>query len=184
MTGVPFRRVLQSAHIVTDLESACLRWVETTGIGPFLIVPHVELAEYTYRGEKKSGLKFSVAIAQAGGVQIELIEQHCDSPSAYRDLFKEGEQGFHHICFYPEDYESTLAFYTNQGHDVALDGIFGEKRFCYIDTSHAIGCMVELIEENEVQADFFRRIVEAAEHWDGKTDPIRPGFPGQQRELR
>ena len=171
------RRVLQSAHIVNDLEAACMKWVRTTGIGPFLIVPHIALSEYSYRGQKGEGLDFSVAIAQAGGIQIELIEQHCDRPSAYRDLIAKGQQGFHHICFYLENYDATQAFYTDQGHVAAIDGMFGETRFCYIDTTAEIGCMVELVEQNEFQSDYFRRIVEAAENWDGKTDPVRPGFP-------
>ena len=76
---------MQAAFIVDDVEAAALRWVRTTGIGPFLHVPHIQLAEYDYRGERRSGLDFSVALAQSGGVQIELIQQHCDNPSAYRD---------------------------------------------------------------------------------------------------
>jgi len=140
-------------------------------------VPHIELAEFDYRGAKGEGMDFSVAIAQSGGMQIELIEQHCDRPSAYRDLVARGARGFHHIAFYPEDYDAAYAFYRGQGHVSAVDGVFGVHRFSYIDTSASIGCMVELIERNGVQSDFFDRIAKASADWDGRTDPIRPGFP-------
>ena len=50
-------------------------------------------------------------------------------------------------------------------------------RFSYIDTSAAIGCMIELVEQHESQSEFFRRVAEAADGWDGVTDPLRPGFP-------
>jgi catechol 2,3-dioxygenase-like lactoylglutathione lyase family enzyme len=118
-----------------------------------------------------------VAIAQSGGVQIELIQQHCDRPSAYRDLIASGASGFHHVGLYCDDYDANYAWYAGQGYVAAIDGKFGEMRFAYFDTSADIGCMVELIEQNAVQSEFFARIAAAADGWDGVTDPIRFGFP-------
>jgi hypothetical protein len=174
----PGRRIMQTAFIVNDLEAACMKWVKTTGIGPFLIAPHLKLDTLVYRGKKNSSLEFSLAIAQSDGVQVELIQQHCDNPSAYRDTISKGKEGFHHICLYPEDYDATYQWYVKQGYAVAIDGVFGETRFSYLDTSADIGCMVEILEQNPVQTDFFQRVVDAANTWDGKTDPIRPAFPG------
>ena len=175
--GVAGRHIMQVAFMVDDLEAAALRWIATTGIGPFLTVPHVVLGEYDYRGRRAAGLDFSVAIAQSGGVQIELVQQHCDSPSAYRDTIAKGRQGFHHLAVYTGDYDGTYRHYRDQGFASAVDGTFGNMCFSYIDTSAAIGCMIELIEEDPDQTAFFQRIAAAAEGWDGRTDPIRPGFP-------
>ena len=175
--GVAGQHFMQVAFMVEDLEAACLNWVRTTGIGPFLHVPHVRLEEYAYRGEQRSGLDFSVALAQSGGVQIELIEQHCDNPSAYRDTIARGSGGFHHLAIYTPDYDTTYRQYIDRGFASSVDGMFGALRFSYIDTSAAIGCMIELVEEEAAQTDFFRRVAAAAEGWDGVTDPIRPGFP-------
>lgn len=175
--GVPGRHFMQVAIMVQDIERACMEWVRTTGIGPFLHVPHVVLEEYDYRGTPASGLDFSVAIAQSGGVQIELVQQHCDSPSAYRDTIAKGQGGFHHLAVYTDDYETAYARYVDQGFVAAVDGTFGGFRFSYVDTTASIGCMVELIEKNPLQSDFFARIAQAAQNWDGVTDPIRPGFP-------
>ncbi|MEZ5736074.1 MAG: VOC family protein [Novosphingobium sp.] len=175
--GVAGQHFMQVAFMVDDLEAAAMRWIETTGIGPFLAVPHVVLEEYSYRGERCSGLDFSVALAQSGGVQIELVQQHCDSPSAYRDTIAKGEQGFHHLAIYTPDYDAARSSYVGKGFASAVDGTFGNMRFAYIDTSAAIGCMVELIEEDPDQTEFFKRIAAAAEGWDGRSDPFRPGFP-------
>lgn len=175
--GVPGPHFMQVAFIVDDVEAAARRWVKTTGIGPFMVVPHIVLEEYSWRGEKRSGLDFSVALAQSGGMQIELIQQHCDSPSAYRDTIARGAQGFHHLAIYCEDYDAAYDHYRRQGFATAVDGVFGPLRFSYVDTTAAIGCMVELVEQHESQSDFFRRVAEAAQAWDGVTDPLRPGFP-------
>jgi len=175
--GVPGRHIMQLALMVDDIATACAAWTRTTGIGPFLHVPHVVLEEYGYRGQPASGLDFSVAIAQSGGVQIELVQQHCDSPSAYRDTIARGHGGFHHLALYTDNYDADYASYAGQGFEVAVDGTFGGYRFSYVDTSATLGCMIELIEANPLQTDFFERIAAAAADWDGVTDPIRPGFP-------
>jgi Glyoxalase/Bleomycin resistance protein/Dioxygenase superfamily len=175
--GVPGKHFMQAAFMVDDVEAAAMNWVRTTGIGPFLMVPHIELVEYSHRGVKSSGLDFSVALAQSGGIQIELIQQHCDNPSAYRDTIAKGSQGFHHLAVYCEDYDADYRHYIDQGFVSAVDGVFGDLRFSYIDTSKAIGCMIELVEQNSLQSEFFARVAAEAEGWDGVTNPLRPGFP-------
>jgi hypothetical protein len=175
--GVPGPHFMQVAFIVDDVEAAARRWVDTTGIGPFLMVPHVQVEEYSWRGEKRESLDFSVALAQSGGIQIELVQQHCDSPSAYRDTIAKDAQGFHHLAIYCEDYDAAHAHYASRGFAVAAQGLFGPLRFAYIDTSAAIGCMVELVEQHESQSAFFRRVADAAADWDGVSDPLLPAFP-------
>ena len=170
--------VMQAAFIVDDVEAAARAWIATTGIGPFFLVPHIQLAEARYRGAPSDGIEFSVAIAQSGGTQIELIQQHCDRPSAYRDTIAKGETGFHHFCIYTDAYDAARQRYLDQGFVSAVDGVFGAMRFCYVDTSPALGCMIEIVEQDDAQTAAFTRIAEAARDWDGHTDPIRPLFPG------
>jgi hypothetical protein len=50
--------LMQVAFIVDDVEAAAKAWIATTGIGPFYMVPHIELTEMTYRGEPARGLRF------------------------------------------------------------------------------------------------------------------------------
>lgn len=168
--------LMQVAFIVDDVEAAARAWIATTGIGPFYMVPHIQLAEMTYRGAPGEGLDFSVALAQSGGMQVELIQQHCDRPSAYRDTIAKGTQGFHHFCIYTDDYDATRQSYVDQGFIVAVDSKFGAMRFCYVDTAPALGCMIEIVEKNDAQTEAFTKIAQGAADWDGVTDPIRPLF--------
>ena len=168
------RRVIQASWVVDDIESKALEWVRATGIGPFFLFEKIPVEEPSYRGRPVT-IDFSVAIAQAGDVQIELVSQQNDAPSAYRDLIAKGHSGFHHIALYCMDYDADLESYRDQGFVPVVEGKFAGKRFCYVDTSAALGCMVELIEDSPVQVEFFARIAAAARDWDG-TRPIRRAF--------
>lgn len=168
------RRVIQNSWVVTDIHAAMAAWTRTTGIGPFFLVEGITIEDQLHRGQPTDvGVTF--ALAQAGEIQIELVCQHNDAPSAYRDTIPKGSSGFHHIALYCHDYDDDLAAYTATGAEVAFSGGFDGKRFCYLDTSATIGCMVELIEASEAQEEFFKRIRVAAENWDGR-DPVRPAF--------
>ncbi|MFA7587010.1 MAG: VOC family protein [Novosphingobium sp.] len=175
--GIPGKHMMQICFVVEDIEEAARNWVRTTGVGPFLVIPHITLEEYNYRGERRASLDFSGALAQSGGIQIELIQQHCDTPSAYRDTIAKGKEGFHHLAVYCDDYDATYQHYMDQGFVASVDGRFGDMRFSYIDTTSTIGCMIELIESNAVQTEIFQRVAEVAENWDGVTDPVRLAFP-------
>ncbi|MFD2498635.1 hypothetical protein ACFSTI_06955 [Rhizorhabdus histidinilytica] len=80
------QRIVQNAYVVRDLDEAMVRWNRTLGIGPFLVRRHIALRDVLYRGRPAS-LDISAAHAQAGDIQIELVMQHCDQPSAFRDMF-------------------------------------------------------------------------------------------------
>lgn len=176
MAKRPNTRVIQVAFMVEDLDAAARKWVETTGIGPFFMVRDVKLDECSYRGQKQEPVEFSVALAQAGDVQIELIKQHCDRPSAYRDTIAKGAEGFHHLCYYcddAEDYARTCAKYEDQGFATAIEGRLGNLRFRYVDTQAALGCMIEIVDNDPNQTAFFDLVAETGRNWDGVTDPIR-----------
>ena len=123
------------------------QWMDTMGIGPFFLLPHIPLTDVTYRGGAID-LDMSAAVALSGNVQIELIEQHNSGPSAYRDVVPEGEEGFHHMCIYPDDYDKTMADYEARGMPVAMSGRVASSgmRFCYVDARSNLNCMMELVD--------------------------------------
>lgn len=170
------RRVMQNSWVVHDIQAAMRHWVRTSGIGPFFTVEGLTLDDQCYRGKPAArSIEVTFALAQAGDVQIELVCQLNDVSSAYRDLIPAGSSGFHHVALYCADYDADLAEYRAAGNEVAFSGAFAGKRFCYIDTSKALGCMVELIEASPAQEAFFNKIATAAMDWDG-SDPIRRAF--------
>jgi hypothetical protein len=158
--------IIQYAWVVPRLEDAARHWNALLGAGPFLINRDIQVANARYRG-RPSATRFSTAVAQSGDVQIELIEQHDDGASAYRDTVPRGTTGFHHIAIVEADFAAALATLTQQGYDVAADGLFGDMRYAYVDTSTAIGCMTEIVEEKPTILAFFAAVRKARERWDG-----------------
>ena len=114
------RSIFQNAWVVTDLEESCMKWVNEMGIGPFFIndYPFETFDEVTYRGEK-SDLSMRVAIAQAGNIQIELIEP-ISPVCAYRDSVPAGESGFHHMCVWTHDFDSDFHYMEDLGYTAAV----------------------------------------------------------------
>jgi hypothetical protein len=161
----------QAAWVVEDLDKSVQRWLTTTKVGPFFMIRHVKAEQILYRG-RPATLDFSTAIVQAGPIQIELIEQHNDGPSAYRDVFPQGREGFHHMCMMTHSFDSELERHRLEGSEVATQGVFGDMRFAYVDTRPRIGHMTEIIENRASIRDFFKIIADGAADWDG-TDPIR-----------
>ena len=168
---LPGASIVQMAWVVRDLEAAARRFSSTLGAGPFLFNRHVQLVDPHHRGQPVR-TDFSLALAQAGEIQIELIEQHDLTPSVYRDLVPEGAEGFHHVAVIVPDVAREVARYRDLGFAVASSGRFGHADFAYIDTSQATGHMVEILPDNETIRRFFGSVRKAAETWD-RLEPIR-----------
>ena len=132
-------------YVVVDLEAAMARWAETLGVGPFTIIPHVAIDNGMYRGSP-SNVDISVATAESGDIQLELIEQHNDVPSCYRDLFERGAEGLHHVAVHTRAYDGEVARYEALGCPQAFGGMYQGTRFVYMDTSANLGIMVEVVE--------------------------------------
>lgn len=156
--------IIQHAWVVPNLEIAARDWYRRLGVGPFLVNRDLKVSEARHRG-LPSTTRFSTAVAQSGGAQIELIEQLDDGASAYRDTIAAGTTGFHHVAFIADDYDAALARYA--GHAVAADGRFGDMRFAYVDTVDSLGHMIEIVEDKPAIRAFFGAIRKAAERWDG-----------------
>jgi hypothetical protein len=166
-----FGPVMQMAWVVNDLEAAMRRWIEQQGAGPFFVMRHCPVTNVRYRG-RPATVDMDVAMAQSGGVQIELIQQHDDLPSCYRDMYRQGEEGFHHICYVVDDLPGALAHFARHDMPPAIEGNFGHVSFAYVDSRPGIGCMTELVGRHPDIEAFFRKVADAAVDWDGR-DPIR-----------
>ena len=162
---------IQVAWVVTDLQQAMRRWLDTARIGPFFLNAHVQTEALTYRG-RPTNIDYSLAIAHAGALQIELIEQHDNEPSAYRDLVPAGQDGLHHLACFADNFDAELTHLRERGVDTACAGKFGDMRFIYADTRAALGCMTEVLENTPLIHRIFDNVAEAARDWDGR-DPIR-----------
>lgn len=171
MIALANRSVIQNAYVVTDIEAAMQRWTDVFGVGPWFHNPDVRVDDARYRGEETT-FGFAGALAQAGDVQLELIQPLDDQPSCYRDLYPAGTEGFHHVAVFADDFDREIARYRSQGFAIAFSGVSRGMRFGYVDTSPALGFMVEVLEDVPSIKERFAAIAEAGRTWDG-TDPIR-----------
>ena len=164
--------IFQYAYVVNDIEESCRQWTALTGAGPFFISPHHVSEQHVYRGEP-SRADLSYAFGQAGPAHIQLIQQHNDAPSVYREMFPAGTQGFHHVAILPTDFDAERARYEAAGFPVATT-LISAARVAYMDTRSVLGCFVELYEDNAPLRATFARWKAIHDEWDGVTDPIRP----------
>ena len=164
------RTVFQNAWVVDDVETTCMKWVNEMGVGPFFITEYTDqFEEMTYRGQPAT-LSMYVAIAQAGPVQIEIIQPTVE-PCAYRDSVPKGN-GFHHLCVWTNNIDADTEYFAALGYETANRGRAGDIEFAYYDTRPLMNCMLEVVTRSESIVERFAMIAHAAENWDGR-DPIR-----------
>ena len=66
------------------------------GVGPFYLLEHIPFGQVYFRG-KPLALDMSVAVAQWGEMQIELIEQHDTNASIYTEFSSRHAEGLQHV---------------------------------------------------------------------------------------
>lgn len=167
--------IRQLGFVVPDIEAAMAHWSKVMGVGPFFYNPRVPIEDYRFEGESYQPHN-SVALANAGYIQVELIQCRNDVPSCYKDFTDRGLQGLQHTAYWTEEYDRDLARMQAEGFRVRMSGQVGvQGRFAYFDREDHPGTCIELSEVKGPKGRMFDMIRAASEGWDGQ-DPVRP-FP-------
>jgi hypothetical protein len=162
-----FGAVRQNGYVVRDVEAAMKHWTEVLGIGPFFYFERVPIEDFCYRGEP-SPIQVSIALANSGPLQIELIQQRNDAPSMYRDFVAAGHEGLQHVAFWTERFDAALDERLGMGFRVGQSGRIGAAgRFVYFDVEAHPGTVIELSEVSGAKGRFFEHIASVAADWDG-----------------
>ncbi|MDB5714446.1 MAG: hypothetical protein JWO15_1843 [Sphingomonadales bacterium] len=161
---------VQVAWVVDDLIATAHDFARIWGAGPFHVM-RSRNPDMTYRGEKVEP-DVMLAVAQMGPVQIELIEQRCDTPTIYtRELKAKG--GVHHMCSFAADYDAARDHYAANDCPLISEIRMPEgNRVGYFDTLKTLGMLTEVCEENAGLRSALKKIAETCATWDG-TDPVR-----------
>ncbi len=166
-----FGPIMQNGYVVNDWRTAADHWSRVLGVGPFFVMEHIRFAGCTYRGES-SDIDMSVAIAYSGDLQIELIQQHNDAPSIYRDFRAAYGEGLQHVGVLVDHLEPVLALDGWTERVVQAGSTVAGQRFAYVDVGCHPGGMIELIEVNTQSRSAFAYMKDRAANWDGDR-PIR-----------
>lgn len=171
-----FGAIMQNGYVVRDIEAAMRHWIGVLGVGPWFYIEHLPVTDFQYKGQS-SPVDVSIALANSGPLQVELIQQRNDAPSMYRDFLNAGHEGLQHIGYGTKQFEADLARIVGAGYKVGQSGRVGRRGpFVYLLTEAHPGTVVELLDMSGARERIFAHIAEAARTWDGK-DPIRTTWP-------
>ena len=167
-----FGAIRQNGFVVRDVEVAMQHWTAVLGVGPFFYFERVPIEDFRYRGEA-SPVQVSIALANSGALQIELIQQRNGAPSMYRDFLDAGREGLQHVAYWTERFDGDLERLLAEGFRVGQSGRIGDAgRFVYFETEGHPGTVVELSEVSGAKGRFFAHVAEQALVWDG-SEPVR-----------
>jgi hypothetical protein len=170
-----FGPLRQLGYVVRDIDAAMRHWVLATGAGPFFYIDDQPLNGFRFRGQAASP-RFSVALAQSGDTQIELIQQRNDEPSAFKEFTDRGLEGLQHVAYWTTDFDRQLTAARERGAAELQSGRSGsgapDERFVYFEEGPYPGTVVELSEISGRKGELFRAVAAAAIGWDG-SDPVR-----------
>jgi len=170
-----FGEIRQMGYVVHDIEAALRHWIEVLGIGPWFYVDRLPVENFTYRG-RPSEPHVSIALANSGRIQVELIQQRNEAPSMYRDFLAASEGGLQHFCTWPENYDEMLARALADGFTIGQGGTSPRGPFVYLETEAHPGTVVELAALTPLRRRQFAAIEAAAADWDG-SEPVRTRWP-------
>jgi hypothetical protein len=166
--------IRQNGYVVRDLDAAMAEWL-ALGIGPWVTLGPLEQT-MTFRGQT-SQVTITLAFAQSGELQLELIQQTGDAPTAYQEFLDAGREGFHHLAWWVDDIDAVRADMVAAGHPPVFEGDGGgAARFFYADAPTVAASFLEVMELNDMTRGLADHVRQAAEGWDGVADPVRPLF--------
>jgi hypothetical protein len=168
-----FGPIRQNGYVVRDIRAAMDHWVNAHGVGPWYFVERVQLDWFRYRG-RDAAPEMSIALANSGDLQIELIQQTNDAPSLYKDFLDAGREGLQHVAYWSTDYQALLDRALAAGHRIGHEGQIGgpQGRFCYFESDAHPGAMIEISDISGTKGAFFEHIRQKAQGWTGEH-PIR-----------
>lgn len=161
--------IMQLGYVVDDLDRAIEHWATKMGVGPFFVSRHAKYSEFTYLGSSAAP-DLSLAFAYSGDTNIELIQQHDDTPSAFFDFRRAHGEGLQHVGVISDDIVADTRLLEGRGSKPVLRLVNGgsgiETRF--FDTEVHPGAMLELIQRSPALDQGFAFMKAAAATWDGK----------------
>ncbi|MET0988461.1 MAG: VOC family protein [Steroidobacteraceae bacterium] len=180
-----FGKAVQTAYVVPDMEVAIQRWT-AVGVGPFFVMREM-LIPARYCGTRHD-IVLSAAFGYSGSMMYELVQQHNDAPSAYRDfLAQRPEGGFHHLGYYCDSFDAVFERARARGRQFNVTQEFitpdGHAFEIYCEAANSKSPIVVQLMLNGTYGTAFEQMEAAAVNWDG-AQPIRSAlelFPQRVR---
>lgn len=130
--------------VVRNLEKAMEQLRSLWNIGPFRFIDS-DHPEGIVHG-KRTHYKGKLAFAQAGPIEIELIEP-TEGESIWWEFLRTKGEGVHHLGVFVPDLDKELASYKEKGIRVLQSGETKDIKLAYMDTEAVAGVVVELLQK-------------------------------------
>ncbi|MDE2596113.1 MAG: VOC family protein [Sphingomonadales bacterium] len=170
-----FGKAEHLAFVVPDFNAAVQRLVEA-GIGPVFTMRRIRVAA-RYRGERHDPL-FSAAFAYSGSQQIELLCQHDETPSAYREfILRNPGGGLHHSAYFCDSFDGALASAAAKGQPFTMvqefiEPVSGFAYEIYVEPAGSAEPLLAQLMVHGPMEPFFAEMERIAASWDG-SEPER-----------
>lgn len=171
--SIYFGGIRQLGMVVHDAESAMREWGRL-GVGPWFVMRNFVVDDFFYRGEPSPAPEITMCFAHSGPLQIEIIQQHNDVPSGYRDFLQSGREGAQHVAAWFSDhasYDAKRAELLAHGFEIVHEGAarVNDARFAYFASKERGGLEFEIAEAILPPLEEGRKFMEkSAQEWDGK----------------
>ena len=172
-----FGPLRQMGYVVPDVEAAMKHWIEVCGVGPWFYAERLPLTSFSYGGKRYDDIHLSIALANSGDMQIELIQQRSDHPSwGATSWLRTPGAGCSTGRAGRRTTTSSIDRALAAGYVVGQEGDAPRGRFVYFRNEGHPGTVIEMSHATPTRRRIFDAVREAAVGWDGR-DPIRTGWP-------
>ena len=159
----------QIGFVVRDIDASMSSFA-AMGIGPWFVLRELTL-QTRYRGRPCEVVQ-SMALANSGDLQVELIQQHCGTPSIFTEFLESNGEGFHQLAWWVDDFDATVAAVEAAGFPVVWAGAESGTAYAYVEPPSGPVPIIEIMKNTEVTEAMAGMVRAAAQDWDG-SDPVR-----------
>lgn len=170
-----FGKVRQIGYMSRDLDQSMQYFVDAWGVGPWYTLRNVK-ASMLYRGTPTE-LEISIAMANCGDLQFEIVTQHDDAPSLYQEaLAHTNSLHVQHMAIWAQDVAAVEAEAYHKGWQSVFETVSGPGRSVFVTHHSAPQVCIEISDCDPFKERARAEIQRIAATWDG-TDPVREGLP-------
>ncbi|RYD59963.1 MAG: hypothetical protein EOP60_00615 [Sphingomonadales bacterium] len=170
-----FGPIRQLGFMSRDIDRSMRHFVDTWGVGPWYVLRNLPVP-MRYEGEQ-TDLVISIAMANCADLQLEIVVQHNDAPSLYRDaLAKTPDLHVQHVAIWAEDPAAVEAGAREKGWQSVFETLSPPGRSVFVIHPDAPEVCIEISDRDPFKDAAREAIKQIASTWDG-SEPVRDGLP-------